>query len=104
MCDGLALPYGCARRWLTFEQVCDWMQLSEGQLRGMVDRRSIPFRKVGQKLRFPEDELEVWSRPKPTGQETTRVKELQPLVLVPRVRKKWGTGSSLPVRYDGPGT
>ena len=60
----MTLPYGAGTRMLTLDQVCEWFQLPMKTVRGMVDRRSIPYRKVGQALRFPEAELEEWSRPK----------------------------------------
>ena len=60
----MTLPYGAGTRMLTLDQVCEWFQLPVKTVRGMVDRRSIPFRKPGQALRFPEAELEEWSRPR----------------------------------------
>ena len=60
---GAIIPYGSANRMLTLSQLCDWFNITERHARRLVERRAIPYRKVGQLLRFPEAEVERWSRP-----------------------------------------
>ena len=50
---------------LTIAEVAEWFRVPVKTVRGWVNRRSIPYRKVGELLRFSEAELEAWSRPKP---------------------------------------
>jgi excisionase family DNA binding protein len=62
---GNGLPHGMGHRMLTIGEVAEWFRVPVTTVRGWVDRRRIPFRKVGELLRFPEGELEAWSRPAP---------------------------------------
>jgi excisionase family DNA binding protein len=59
------VPYGQGRRMLTICELCDWLNIKERHARKLVARDAIPYRKVGQLLRFPESEVEAWSRPRP---------------------------------------
>ncbi len=59
------VPYGSGSRMLTLGQVCAWFNITERHVRKLVERDAVPYRKVGHLLRFPEAELEVWSRPSP---------------------------------------
>ena len=59
------LPYGKGTRMLTLGELCEWLNITERHARKLVERNAIPYRKVGHLLRFPEVEVEVWSRPKP---------------------------------------
>jgi excisionase family DNA binding protein len=59
----VAPPYGTARRMLTLTQVCEWFGITERHVRKLVERDAIPYRKVGHLLRFPEAEIEEWSKP-----------------------------------------
>ena len=54
---------------LTIAEVAGWFRVPVKTVRGWVNRRTIPYRKVGDLLRFPEQELEVWSKPKPPAAE-----------------------------------
>lgn len=57
--------YGLGHRMLTLEQICEWLSISERHVRKLVERDAIPYRKVGRLLRFPESEVEEWTRPAP---------------------------------------
>lgn len=57
------VPYGQANRMLTLGQLCEWLNITERHARKLVARGAIPYRKVGHLLRFPEAEVEQWSRP-----------------------------------------
>ena len=95
----VGLPYGQGTRMLTAQQVSEWFAVPEKTVRGLVDRRTIPFRKIGQALRFPEAELEEWSRPKPKpGAGTTIPLRLPP--ITPAARRGRGQGRTLNVSYD----
>ena len=70
--DSEALPdpqdgkvFGSGQRMLTLGEVCAWFNITERHVRRLVEREAIPYRKVGRLLRFPERELEEWSRPHP---------------------------------------
>jgi len=57
--------YGTASRMLTLAELCEWLNITERHARKLVERDAIPYRKVGHLLRFPEAEIEEWSRPAP---------------------------------------
>ncbi len=59
------MPYGQGSRMLTLRELCEWLNITERHARKLVARDAIPYRKVGHLLRFPESEVEEWSRPKP---------------------------------------
>ena len=61
------VPYGQGSRMLTLGELCEWLNITERHARKLVERDAIPYRKVGHLLRFPEAEVEEWSRPGPTG-------------------------------------
>lgn len=48
---------------LTVGQLCEWLNITERHARKLVARGAIPHRKIGHLLRFPEAEVERWSRP-----------------------------------------
>jgi excisionase family DNA binding protein len=48
---------------LTLDELCAWLNITERHARKLVERDAIPYRKVGHLLRFPETEIEEWSRP-----------------------------------------
>jgi excisionase family DNA binding protein len=48
---------------LTLDELCDWLNITQRHARKLVERDAIPYRKVGHLLRFPESEIEEWSRP-----------------------------------------
>jgi excisionase family DNA binding protein len=50
---------------LALRELCEWLNITERHARKLVERDAIPYRKVGHLLRFPESEVEEWSRPKP---------------------------------------
>jgi excisionase family DNA binding protein len=58
-------PYGQGTRMLTLVQLCEWLNITERHARKLVHRGAIPYRKVGGLLRFPEAEVEEWTRPGP---------------------------------------
>jgi excisionase family DNA binding protein len=55
--------YGQGTRMLTLGELCEWLNITERHARKLVERNAIPYRKVGRLLRFPEAEVEEWSRP-----------------------------------------
>ena len=59
------VPYGQGTRMLALAELCEWLNITEGHARKLVARDAIPYRKVGHLLRFPEAEVETWSRPQP---------------------------------------
>ena len=59
------VPYGQGRRMLSLCELCEWLNITEPHARKLVGRDAIPYRKVGHLLRFPESEVEEWSRPRP---------------------------------------
>ncbi len=69
----LDLPYGKGTRMLTLEQLCEWLNITERHARKLVERNAIPYRKVGHLLRFPEAEVDDWSRPAPRPAHTTAI-------------------------------
>jgi excisionase family DNA binding protein len=56
-------PYGQGARMLTLGELCAWLNITERHARKLVERRAIPYRKVGHLLRFAEQEIDQWSRP-----------------------------------------
>ena len=59
---------------LTLDQLCAWLNITERHARKLVERDAIPYRKVGHLLRFPETEIEEWSRPARKGKPSTSTK------------------------------
>jgi excisionase family DNA binding protein len=59
------VPYGEGRRMLSLCELCEWLNITERHARKLVARDAIPYRKVGHLLRFPESEVDKWSRPRP---------------------------------------
>jgi len=59
------VPYGQGSRMLVLSELCEWLNITERHARQLVARDAIPYRKVGHLLRFPESEVEEWSRPRP---------------------------------------
>jgi excisionase family DNA binding protein len=59
------VPYGQGTRMLMLAELCKWLNITEGHARKLVARDAIPYRKIGHLLRFPEAEVEAWSRPQP---------------------------------------
>jgi excisionase family DNA binding protein len=59
------VPCGQGRRMLALWELCEWLNITECHARKLVARNAIPYRKVGHLLRFPESEVEEWSRPRP---------------------------------------
>jgi excisionase family DNA binding protein len=59
------VPYGQGGRMLTLSELCAWLNITERHARKLVERDAIPYRKVGHLLRFPEAEVDEWSRPAP---------------------------------------
>jgi excisionase family DNA binding protein len=59
------VPYGQGTRMLALSELCEWLNITERHARKLVERGAIPYRKVGHLLRFAEQEVEEWSRPRP---------------------------------------
>ena len=59
------MPFGQGTRMLTLAELCQWLNITERHVRKLVARSAIPYRKVGALLRFPEREVDLWSRPIP---------------------------------------
>jgi excisionase family DNA binding protein len=57
------VPYGEGRRMLALPELCKWLNITEQHARKLVARDAIPYRKIGHLLRFPESEVDEWSRP-----------------------------------------
>ena len=71
------VPYGQGARMLALSELCEWLNITERHVRKLVERDVIPYRKVGRLLRFPEAEIEEWSRPRP-AHPAPRVERGQP--------------------------
>lgn len=81
------VPYGRGYRMLTIDEVADWFRVPTETVRGWVRRNAIPYRKVGQTLRFAEAEVEAASRDVGTKKPRTAKRgpdEPTPAVVVPR--------------------
>jgi excisionase family DNA binding protein len=74
----LDLPYGKGTRMLTLCELCAWLNITERHARKLVERRAIPYRKVGHLLRFPEAEVEDWCRPAPRPAQVTGARVPEP--------------------------
>jgi excisionase family DNA binding protein len=61
---------------LTLGELCEWLNITERHARKLVERDAIPYRKVGHLLRFPEAEIEEWSRPPQRARNHVRDPEL----------------------------
>ena len=69
----LDLPYGKGTRMLKLAELCEWLNITERHARKLVERKAIPYRKVGHLLRFPEAEVEDWCLPEPRSPGTRAV-------------------------------
>ena len=50
-------------RFLTTDELAEWLGMSAGTIRHMVSRGDIPYRKVGRNVRFLVDEIVEWTLP-----------------------------------------
>ena len=82
-------PYGQAARMLTLGELCAWLNITERHARKLVERRAIPYRKVGHLLRFAEQEIEEWSRPARAREELPIGRPMPDLPAVPRRNRTW---------------
>jgi excisionase family DNA binding protein len=48
-------------RYMTAAEVADYFATSTGHIYGLVNRREIPFTKVGARLRFKPEEIAEWA-------------------------------------------
>jgi excisionase family DNA binding protein len=94
--SSLGLPLGMGHRMLTIEEVAGWFRVPVATIRGWVRRRTIPYRKVGQVLRFPEAELEAWTVPPPSPQVGREV----PLFAPNQVPSRPPPSVKLDISYD----
>ncbi len=76
---------------LTVAEVSEWLGLTADAIRGLVQRRAIPFRKAGKALRFDRLEIEAWTKPAAVGRDVL----LTHATTAPRTRRKAGEGSLL---------
>ncbi len=47
-------------RWLTLEQVANYLQMSRSSIYKLVQTRKIPGYKVGRQWRFSREEIDAW--------------------------------------------
>lgn len=78
------VPYGEGTRMLELPQLCEWLNIKPRHARKLVERDAIPYRKVGRLLRFPEAEVERWSRPKPHGHREVTTAKAATVSAMPR--------------------
>ena len=48
------------RPLLTVEQAAEWLGMSPAAIRSMVQRRQVPYFKVGRRVRFDPDHVQRW--------------------------------------------
>jgi excisionase family DNA binding protein len=78
------VPYGEGTRMLELAELCEWLNIKTRHARKLVERDAIPYRKVGRLLRFPEAEVERWSRPKPHGRREVTAGQAGSVSAMPR--------------------
>jgi excisionase family DNA binding protein len=82
------VPYGQGGRMLTLSELCAWLNITERHARKLVEREAIPYRKVGHLLRFPESEIDEWTRPAPRASvRDTECRQPRASVSPKRLRK-----------------
>jgi excisionase family DNA binding protein len=84
----MTVPYGQASRMLSLTELCEWLNITERHARKLVERDAIPYRKIGHLLRFPEAEIEAWSRPKPRPERAHAVHARPEISGTPRSRSR----------------
>lgn len=57
-------------RLLTIEELSDRLGISKGSLYNMTSKHSIPFVKVGKRIRFDEAEIDRWLEAQKLGPST----------------------------------
>jgi excisionase family DNA binding protein len=95
------VPYGQGTRMLALSELCEWLNITERHARKLVERRAIPYRKVGYLLRFAEQEVEEWSRPTATLPALSRKCSRTVLSAMPRPRTIPALPKSLIEPEDG---
>jgi excisionase family DNA binding protein len=86
---------------LALTELCEWLNITERHARKLVERRAIPYRKVGHLLRFAEQEVEEWSRP-PAGPSALSPEHFRPVLsAIPRPRTISALPKSLIEPEDG---
>ncbi len=80
------VPYGQGDRMLMLAELCAWLNITERHARKLVERGAIPYRKVGHLLRFPEAEIEEWSRPKAKHAIARTTRQRAAIPTIPRSR------------------
>jgi excisionase family DNA binding protein len=48
------------KEYLTVKEICNYLNVKETHLRSMVYYKKIPFKKIGNTLRFDLDEIKKW--------------------------------------------
>lgn len=51
-------------KWMTVEQVADYLQMSREKIYDMAKKEEIPGVKIRQQWRFDQDELDTWLKSK----------------------------------------
>lgn len=51
----------CGKRYLTMEQLCDYLSISRWTIQRMISKREIPFSQISSKLyRFDREKIDKW--------------------------------------------
>jgi len=51
-------------RWLTLEQIAEYLQMSTSSIYKMAQKGKIPAYKVGRQWRFNKEEIDMWVKSK----------------------------------------
>ena len=51
-------------KWLTLEQIAEYLQMSESSIYKMAQSGKIPAYKVGRQWRFKKEDIDKWVRAK----------------------------------------
>ena len=49
-----------APEWMTFDEVCDYLNLSKSNIYKLTMNNEIPLYKLGRILKFKKDEIDTW--------------------------------------------
>lgn len=47
-------------KWLTVEEICDYVQVSKDTIYKWIERRNMPAHRVGRRWMFQKSEVDVW--------------------------------------------
>lgn len=54
-------------KWLTIDELAEYIKMSRTKLYGMVQRGEIPASKIGTQWRFDRQEIDLWMKAHATG-------------------------------------